>query len=136
MSFRTSPTPRAGSSVSSSLEFAVCHYYGPASITVPVTISSGNRMADFDAIVDTGASSCIFERTHAEILGLDVESGRLEYFRTATGRFGAYEHHVLLRTAGLEFHAPVYFAADPAFTRSFVGRKGWLDRIRLAIVHY
>ena len=36
----------------------------------------------------------------------------------------------------LEFPAVVYFAQDSMFTRNFLGRFGWLDRIRIGIVDY
>jgi len=121
-----------------SFEFAVSYHYGAKGpgLTIPLTISNGNRVVHVDPIIDTGASSCIFERKHADVLGLDVESGLLCRFRTATGYFDAYEHTVTLNTLGIEFESPVFFAADPTFTRNFVGRRGWLDRIRVAIVHY
>jgi hypothetical protein len=70
------------------------------------------------------------------MLGLDVESGRLQRFRTATGSFAAYAHEVTLETLGIGFSAVVFFAQDPAFTRNFLGRIGWLDRLRVAIVDY
>jgi predicted aspartyl protease len=127
-----------GLNLSSSLDFAVAYYYGEqgTAITVPLTICIGSRTVDLRPIVDTGASSCVFERIHAENLGLDVESGRLLRFRTSTGYFLAYEHNVTLKTLGIEFDAPVFFAADSEFNRNFVGRSGWLDRVRLAIVHH
>src|SRR5437763_515657 len=88
------------------------------------------------ATVDTGAARCIFERRYAELLGLIVESGRIQRFRTMTGSFSAYEHEVTLQMLGIEFAAPVFFAEDPAFTRNFLGRTGWLDRLRVAIIDY
>ncbi|MGO9256734.1 MAG: hypothetical protein ACLQU1_10590 [Bryobacteraceae bacterium] len=72
----------------------------------------------------------------AEVLGLDVECGRLQRFRTVAGSFAAYEHEVTVHTLGVEFSAVVFFAQDPAFTRNFLGRSGWLDRLRIAIVDY
>ncbi len=72
----------------------------------------------------------------AEVLGLDVECGRLQRFRTVAGSFAAYEHEVTVHTLGVEFSAVVFFAQDPAFTRNFLGRSGWLDRLRIAIVEY
>ena len=52
------------------------------------------------------------------------------------GSFVAYEHEVTLHTLGIEFSAVVFFAQDPAFSKSFVGRSGWLDRLRVGIVDY
>jgi aspartyl protease len=91
---------------------------------------------EFTAKLDTGAASCIFARKYADMLGLDVESGRLQRFRTIVGSFAAYEHEVTIQTLGIEFLAIVFFAQDPAFTRNFLGRAGWLDRMRIGIVDY
>jgi hypothetical protein len=32
--------------------------------------------------------------------------------------------------------AIVFFASDSAFNRNFLGRSGWLDRVRIAIIDY
>ena len=69
-------------------------------------------------------------------VGLDVEAGRLQRFRTVAGSFSAYEHEVTIQTLGIEFSATVFFAHDLAFDRNFLGRSGWLDRLRLAIIDY
>ena len=43
---------------------------------------------------------------------------------------------VTLHTLGVEFSSFVFFAQDPAFTRNFLGRSGWLTRVRIGTVHY
>jgi hypothetical protein len=65
---------------------------------------------------------------------LDVESGRLQRFRTVAGSFAAYEHEVTIQTLGIEFSAIVFFAETPEFNRNVLGRTGWLDRLRVGIV--
>jgi hypothetical protein len=50
-------------------------------------------------------------------LCMDVDSGRLQRFRTVVS-------------------AVVFFAQDSTFNRNFLGRSGWLDRLRIAIVDY
>ena len=121
-----------------SLAFAISHHYHSAAdgIEVPVTLGIGSQSVDLIAKVDTGAAHCIFDRRYAEMLGLNVESGRLEIFRTVTGSFSAYEPEVTLQMLGIEFSALVFFAQDPVFARNFLGRTGWLDRLRVAIVDY
>jgi hypothetical protein len=52
------------------------------------------------------------------------------------GSFAAYEHEVTIQTLGIEFLAVVFFAQDNEFTRNFLGRSGWLDRLRIGIVDY
>jgi hypothetical protein len=120
------------------LEFGASHRYDSADdgIAVPVALRSGNLSVDLIARVDTGAAYCVFDRRYAEILGLNVESGRLQRFRTVTGVFSAYEHDVTVQTLGIEFAALVFFAQDEGFRRNLLGRIGWLDRLRIAIIDY
>jgi hypothetical protein len=41
-----------------------------------------------------------------------------------------------LETLGYSFDVTVFFAADESFTRNVLGRRGWLNQVRLAIVEY
>ena len=121
-----------------SLEFDTSHHYSEPTdgINVPITLCIGRQSVELLAKLDTGAAHCIFERKYAEMLGLEVESGRLQRFRTVAGSFSAYEHEVTIQTLSIEFSATVFFAQDLAFNRNFLGRSGWLDRLRIAIIDY
>ena len=101
-----------------------------------VILSSGAESVKLPAYVDTGASHCLFERGHAEVLNLDVEAGDPTAFRTATGWVDAFGHLVTLETLALRFESVVYFFADEAINRNLLGRIGWLDRIRLGLVDH
>jgi hypothetical protein len=105
-------------------------------ITVPVRLVSGSEAVVFEAKVDTGAENCIFERIHGERLGLIIESGEKQVFSTAAGNFVAYAHEVGLSVLEIEFFTRVYFAELPNFTRSVLGRIGWLDRVKLGLIDY
>jgi hypothetical protein len=52
------------------------------------------------------------------------------------GRFDAFEHEVLITAFDLEFTSLVYFTGEVDVARDLLGRNGWLDHFRLAIVHY
>ena len=91
----------------------------------------GSKHRRFPARLDTGAALCVFERGYAETLGLAVETGTPLRFSTAIGSFDAYGHMVTLETLGYSFDVTVYFAAEESFTRNVLGRRGWLDRVRL-----
>ena len=121
-----------------SLAFDAAHHYADAldGIEVPITLCIGRQSVDLLAKLDTGAAHCIFERKYAEMLGVDVDSGRLQHFRTVAGSFAAYQHEFTIQTLGIEFSAVVFFAQDSTFNRNFLGRSGWLDRLRVAIVDY
>ena len=120
------------------LEFDTLHDYGPDkdSIEISVTLRFGERTVSFPAQLDTGATFCVFERSYAEILGLSVESGMPLRFSTAMGSFDAFGHTVTLETLGNSFDVTVYFAAHESFTRNVLGRRGWLDQVRLGLVEY
>lgn len=120
------------------LNFTSLLTYNPAehSITVPVELSLGEVGVSFTAKLDTGASFCIFNRTYGEALGLDIERGHPEWVGTVTGRFQAFGHNVILTVHDFEFETMAYFAADPAFSRNVLGRRGWLDQVRIGIIDY
>jgi hypothetical protein len=123
--------------VTYSLSFNVEHDYAASeAIKVVVTLHHGRDKVSFDADVDTGSTFCIFNRGHADTLGLSVESGSRTRFRTVTGSFDAYGHTVTLETFGYSFDTTVYFAAHESFTRNVLGRRGWLDRLRLGLIEY
>src|SRR2546426_5808083 len=94
-------------------------YASTDGIDIPTELRVGNQRVELIARLDTGAAYCIFERRYAEALGLDVESGRPQRFRTMSGSFVAYEHEVTLHTLGIssslrmtgiqqEFRGPVW----------------------------
>jgi hypothetical protein len=111
-------------------------YKDERGILLPVALRSASRETDFFARVDTGASFCIFQRLHAETVGIVVESGAPVRISTVTGGFLAYAHQVALGVLGIEVEATVYFAEDPAMPRDVLGRNGWLDHMRLGLVDH
>ena len=119
-----------------SLAFDAAHHYtdGLDGIEVPITLRIGRQSVALLAKLDTGAAHCIFERKYAEMLGVDVDSGRLQRFRTVAGSFD--QHEITIQTLGIEFSTVVFFAQESTFNRNFLGRSGWRDRLRIAIVDY
>ena len=83
-----------------SLAFDAAHHYTDAldGIEVPITLCIGRQSVELLAKLDTGAAHCIFERKYAEMLGVDVDSRRLQRFRTVVGSFAAYQHAVTVQT--------------------------------------
>lgn len=69
-------------------------------------------------------------------LGLILESGYPQRIETAMGTFLAYGHEVSLLAMDCEFVTTVFFAALPGFFRNVLGRRGWLDRLRLGVIDY
>ncbi|HWQ31609.1 MAG TPA: hypothetical protein VNQ79_01905 [Blastocatellia bacterium] len=122
-----------------SLSFNIRYLYKSleTGIHVPATLQHGNKTTLCQAKVDTGSEVCLFQRDLADALGIDVESGFRRELRTLTsGGLIAYGHTITLHTLGLAFDSFVYFAADYYLLRNILGRDGWLQKVRLAIVDY
>jgi len=65
-------------------------------IFLPVTLRIGQETVSINAAVDTGASFCLFSRSVAEAIGIDVESGLPQTFASAAGHVEAFGHSVHL----------------------------------------
>lgn len=106
-----------------------------AGILVPVRLIHNGRSVELSARLDTGAADCLFDRFYAEILGLP-DTGLERSYRTVTGSFQAFGHEVTIETLGPRWSALVFFHAIGNPAHSFIGRRGWLDRVRMGIVHH
>ena len=123
--------------MSYSLTFSTEHDYSAEhAVSIPVKLLFGSNAVSLDAYVDTGSTFCIFKRGHAEMLGIDVESGSLLRVATVTGMFEAFGHELTLETFGTYFDVMVYFARPESFSRNVLGRRGWLDHVRLGLVEH
>ena len=125
--------------LATTLKFQHSHHYGAQSasgITIPVKLSVGQKSVRLLAKLDTGADYCIFERAYGEQLGLNIESGRPTLFRTANGEFQAFGHEVTITCFDWQFDSVVFFAATIEIRRNFLGRQGWLQKFRMALIDY
>ena len=105
-------------------------------ITLETALWRGDRRVVAKAKIDTGAEVCLFSREIGEKLGIKIENGvRLE-LGTLTGTMTAYGHEVSLDVLGLTIHTLIYFSENRKLPRNLLGRQGWLQLIRLAIIDY
>jgi Family of unknown function (DUF5678) len=120
------------------LEFARVYYYSgeDESVEIPVVLRSGANQVPIAASLDTGASFCIFGTEIAKPLGLKLSTGIRKRFRTANSGFEAYGHLVELHAFGVATDSLIYFFADPMIDKNVLGRTGWLDRVRLGLIHH
>ncbi len=89
-----------------------------------------------NAKLDTGSTFCIFQRRFAEALKLKVEDGEKESIRTAKGSFTAFGHEVNLSCLDIEWTTTVYFAQDESFPVNVLGRRGFLQVLKIGLVEY
>ncbi len=105
-------------------------------ITIPAVLRLNGKMAFCDAKVDPGAQVCVFQREIGESLDLGVETGHQIKLNSLAGSLIAFGHSVTLSTFDLEFDSVVYFAKDYNLPRNLLGREGWLQKVRMAVVDY
>jgi hypothetical protein len=55
---------------------------------------------------------------------------------TVAGGFEAFGHEVRLAAVGVELDATIYFTADYGFPVNVLGRRGWIERLRLGLIDY
>lgn len=91
-----------------------------------VRLIHGDCSVELRARLDTGRRIVSLTNPYADIFGL-TESGVHKQFRTVTRSVKAFGH---FRYPVVFFHA----MRNPAYAS--VGRRGWLDRVRLGITHY
>jgi len=125
--------------LATTLTFHRRHDYGhqaPDGITVPVQLTVGQSSVRLHAKLDTGASFCIFEREYGEQLGFNVESGREVTVFTVNSRFQVYGHEVTITCFDWTFASEVFFAGSLEIHRNVLGRRGWLQQFRMALIDY
>jgi hypothetical protein len=105
-------------------------------VSLTAVLHQPQESVECEARLDTGSSHCIFKRAHGELLDVGIESIVAENIATVTGSFRAHPHTVTIELLGIRSEATVYFAADEQFTRSVLGRVGWLDRLKLGLIDY
>ena len=120
------------------LEFDLKYEYDTLEegITIPAVLRLTGKTAYCDAKVDPGAQVCVFQREVGEAIGIDVESGNRIKLGSLGGPVIAFGHWVTLNTFDWEFDSLVYFARDYNLPRNLLGREGWLQKTRLAVVDY
>lgn len=120
------------------LDFDELYHYDKdkEGIVLRVALAFGDEETEFDAKVDTAATYCVFARSHGERLGLHIERGLEQRFATALGVFTAFGHQLHLETLGMRFESFVFFAADEGMRKNVLGRRGWLDQLKIGIINY
>ena len=107
-------------------------------IFIPVTLVCGAETTACSAKLDTGADFCYFSREHAEEIGLQVEEGTV--LRVETNNPGQpmifYGHEIKIQALGYEIETTVYFWEHHRLPRNLLGRAGWINKFRLALIEH
>lgn len=97
---------------------------------IPVKIMYKGNIANYAALIDSGADFNIFDAEIGEYLGIDVKSGTKEIFGGIQKKGGAeaFLHEVTLNIGGWDYKNTVGFSYDIAeHGFGILGQKGFFD---------
>ncbi|HXG65563.1 MAG TPA: hypothetical protein VNO70_10675 [Blastocatellia bacterium] len=103
-------------------------------VTVKTVLRHGDVEINCAAKIDTGSQVCLFEREIGEALGVEIEQGLRIELATLVGTLTAFGHGITLETLGFALYTFVYFPMSYNVQRNILGRQGWLQLVRLAII--
>jgi len=111
---------------------AKCGFYYSASIPVNISLPNKNssRSKRFDAIIDSGASSCLSHASIGQAIGLDVERGEMTQTLGIAGAMQIYVHEVFLYAPGGVIATRAGFTRDLAIA-GFLGMEGFFENFKV-----
>lgn len=75
-------------------------YYAMMNVQIALTVPNAPRTKRFEALIDSGASRCMFHAGFAVFLGIDLESGIREVTNGIGGKEDVWLHDVFLYIPG------------------------------------
>src|SRR5437879_7599234 len=95
---------------------------------IQVSLGYGNRAVDLRALIDSGATDCMFHRSVGEALGIDIESGTSkDYKGIARQSVVGYVHEIELRVQGMSEWVEIEADFVDAQVIQLLGEGGFLD---------
>ena len=104
-----------------------------------VRLYDGLKHQDIRCLVDSGADDCLFHTSVGEVLGIDVQAGRLKPFAgIAAGHFvDAYMHSIQMQIQGFseKIDLEVGFT-DSDWVSGILGQSGFFDNYRVTFERF
>jgi hypothetical protein len=75
-------------------------YSARLEVSIALPISHAPRTKRFEAIIDSGATRCMFHADIGRFLGLDIQSGSLERTQGISGRTDSWVHEICIYLPG------------------------------------
>lgn len=100
---------------------------------IPIRILHGDKFQDLRCLVDSGADLCLFPAKIAELIGIDIESGKEEQIGgIAETPIVAYIHSVRLIVRGLSgVDVEAGFTESRGIRTGILGQTGFFDKYRI-----
>jgi hypothetical protein len=102
-----------------------------------VTLFHGSNHHDVLCLLDSGADECMFHTSIANLLGIDVKSGRPKtHFGIAGQSIDSYMHTIQLQVQGFNERIELEAAFTDANQASLIGQRGFFDNYRVTFEKY
>jgi len=81
---------------------------------IPIQLINGANRVRHLALIDSGADFCVFHASLGEVIGLAIESGKLDHFGGISGQqqLEAYFHSIQIGIGGYEFNCWAGFSRE------------------------
>lgn len=98
---------------------------------IPITLQYKGRKKDFLALIDSGASTCVFRKEVAESLNIMIEKGKLTYLGGVGGHIKGYIHEIQVEVAGKQFLSPIVFSHEYFVSFNLLGRDSFFKNFTI-----
>ena len=105
-------------------------YYAAVPVNIALPTKNAPRSKRFEAIIDSGASRCIFHAEIGKAIGLDVPKGEVETTLGIAGPTNTYLHDVSLYAPGGIIAIRAGFSADLPVV-GVLGISGFFDFFKI-----
>jgi hypothetical protein len=105
-------------------------YYAEVPVNIALPTKNAPRSKRFGAIIDSGASRCIFNAEIGKAIGLDVPKGEVETTLGITGPSNTYLHDISLYAPGGIIAIRAGFSADLPVA-GILGMIGFFDSFKI-----
>lgn len=105
-------------------------YYSALPVNIALPEKNAPRSKRFEAIIDSGASRCIFHADIGTAIGLDTLKGAVETTLGVAGPTNTYLHDICLYVPGGVIAVRAGFSADLPVA-GLLGMQGFFDAFRI-----
>ncbi len=117
--YKTFPLPGGGVSTTAVLN-----------VNIALPAENAPRTKRFEAIIDSGASRCMFHASIGRFIGLDIEKGEVEDTAGITGDARTYLHDIPLYIPGGPLVIRAAFSEELP-TAGLLGMNGFFEHFRV-----
>ena len=95
---------------------------------IPIGLEHNNIYVHTEVLVDSGADRCIFDSQLGEIIGLEVDKGRLDLVEGISGKPEPYYTHTInIMVGGYKYTIQAGFKPNYQWSYGIVGQRGFFD---------